>query len=107
MDEIIEGIINAEKEAENIPLDENAENSDVAEEKQPQNDYLTEPKQREFNTTQSVFAYVCWLAGYLLCRIYPVVSSPLGGFLFCVGLFATASVFLKKQGAEFGKISVI
>ncbi len=110
MDEIREGIVNAETEAGNIPCE-----SDCAVPEQQNNEgaenvadtQYAEPEERKFTLFQTVFAWVCWLSGYLLCRIFPLISSPLGGFLFVPALFAVTAVLLKKQGAVFGKMSVL
>lgn len=112
MDELREGIINEETKADNLPQENNEEQSsktvgkalsEVVTDEWLQNEQV----EREFQPIQTVFAYVCWLVGYLLCRIYPVMSSPFGGLLLIVGLFTVTAVFLKRQGATFGKMSVI
>ena len=39
-----------------------------------------------------IFAWVCLLAGYAYCRVFPVVNHPLGGALYLLGLFVVATV---------------
>lgn len=101
MDEIREGTLNSEVEpdsgAQNSSDGEGAVTAEAA----------FEALERGFTVSQTVFAWISWLAGYLLCRLYPIASSPLGGFLFVVGLFIAAAVILKKQGAAFTKMSVL
>ncbi len=115
MDEIIEGIVNAEKEAGNLP--DNQTEEQTSKDVEEINEEICEdtletpidniPVERSFNLLQTVFAWVCWVAGYLICRVYPVVVSPFGGFLFVVGLFSITAIILKKHGAVFPKISVV
>lgn len=59
---------------------------------------FTEPSPRTYSTGESVFAWVCLLAGYLFCRLVPVSSAPLGGFLFVLGLFAVTWIVLYLKG---------
>lgn len=56
---------------------------------------------RSYNTLESVFAWLCMLAGYCLCRVVPVDHAPLGGFLLIVGLFAATMIVLHLKQVVF------
>ncbi len=56
------------------------------------------PAPRAYSTAESVFAWVCLLAGYLLCRLVPVTDAPLGGFLMILGLFTVTLIVLHLKG---------
>ena len=58
-----------------------------------QNAEITKPK-REFSTLECVFAWACFVAGYIFCRAFPVSKHSLGGFLFVFALFAVSTVIL-------------
>ena len=64
-------------------------------------------KKRDYNTVEMVFAWVCILFGYLLCRVFPVTESPMGGLIFTVLLYAVSTVILKIRGAKFPAMAVI
>lgn len=55
-------------------------------------------EKRTFSTIESIFAWLCFLSGYLFCRVFPVSQSPLGGLCFLIFLFAVtiAILVLKK-----------
>ena len=101
MDEIREGTLNSGAEP-----DSDAQNSSDGEGAVTA-EAVFEASERVFSTSQTVFAWISWLAGYLLCRLYPIASSPLGGFLFVLGLLVATMIILKKQGAAFTKMSVL
>lgn len=68
----------------------------------------TPPKPpREFDGLECIFAWLCLLAGYLFCRIFPVSSTPLGGFIFIIALFMVTSVIFKIKGFKFKTMPVI
>ena len=70
--------------------------------------YVLEPvPTREFTLMESVFAWFCLLFGYLFCRVFPVVSSPLGGFLFILFVYVSTTIILKIKKVEFGVISIV
>lgn len=48
----------------------------------------------EFSHADTVFAWLCFLFGYLFCRATPVTEHPLGGFLFVCILYLTTFVIL-------------
>lgn len=54
---------------------------------------------RKFTITETVFAWLSLLFGYLFCRVFPVSDSPFGGLLFTLMLFAVgyAVVFAMKK----------
>lgn len=59
-------------------------------------------RKREYSFAEMIFAWICFFMGYLFCRVFPVVLSPLGGFLFVIALFAVTAVFLKLKKVRFG-----
>ncbi len=58
-------------------------------------------EKRTFSLTESVFAWLCYFAGYAFCRAFPVMEFPLGGFLFIVAVFTFTAIFLKIQKHKF------
>lgn len=55
------------------------------------------PAEPAFSIPQTVFAWLMLLFGYLFCRAMPVLSNPLGSFLWIAGLYICAFVILKCQ----------
>lgn len=45
---------------------------------------------RKFTVSETVFAWLSLLFGYLFCRVFPLSESPFGGFLFTHLLFVSA-----------------
>ena len=62
---------------------------------------LVKPK-REYTAAEVAFAWVCFIMGYLFCRVFPVAVSPLGGFLFVLLLFGVSLFMLLKNGVKPG-----
>lgn len=52
---------------------------------------------RQYSAHESVFAWMCMLAGYLVCRYTPVWEKPLGGFLLILFLFVSAFLALRHR----------
>ena len=65
---------------------------------QPQIIPVAPPKpkkaKRSFTVSDTVFAWLSYILGYLFCRSVHTASSPLGATLFIVILFAATGVFL-------------
>ncbi len=59
---------------------------------------FTPPAPRSYAKSESVFAWVCLLAGYLLCRLVPVTMAPLGAMLFLIGLYVVTLIVLHAKG---------
>ncbi len=59
-----------------------------------------EAVERGYSPLQTVFAWLSLLAGYLMCRVFPVTANPLGGFILLLLLYTAAAVILIKQGAK-------
>jgi len=57
---------------------------------------------REYTPMEMAFAWVCFFMGYLFCRVFPVVQSPFGGFLFVILLFGVTLFVLLKNGVKPG-----
>ena len=62
---------------------------------------------REYTGYESVFAWLCLLAGYIFCKSFPVRNNPLGGFIFILFLFIASTVILKIKGAKFKALPVV
>ncbi len=60
-----------------------------------------------FTTLEIIFAWISLAAGYLFCRVFPVATSPLGGFIFILLLFAVTVIVIKIKGASFTAIPII
>ncbi len=56
------------------------------------------PPPRSYSSIEGAYAWVCMVAGYLFCRLFPVIDAPLGGFLFILGLFAATFIVLRLKG---------
>ncbi len=53
-----------------------------------------------FSGFESIFAWLCLLFGYLLCRAFPLPDNPLGMFIVIfAALCITAAALFKKRGA--------
>ena len=57
---------------------------------------------REYAAHEVAFAWICFIMGYLFCRVFPVVVSPLGGFLFVLLLFGASLFAIVQKGARPG-----
>ena len=53
---------------------------------------------RMFSVSETIFAWLSLLFGYLFCRVFPVAESPLGGFVLTVFMFVSALVVIKIKG---------
>ncbi len=62
---------------------------------------------REYSTVEVAFAWFCFLFGYFFCRVFPVVASPLGGFLFIALIFAVTVVVLRLRGVKIGVLPAV
>lgn len=69
--------------------------------------YVIENNKRSYNTLESVFAWMCFVFGYLFCKVFPVHTSPLGGFLFVLLIFTATTIVLKAKKAKFGVMPVV
>lgn len=65
------------------------------------------PRSREFNTTECITAWLCLLAGYFFCRVFPVSTNLLGGAIFILLLFSVTTVILKIKGQQLGVLPVV
>ena len=61
----------------------------------------------KYNLTESIFAWLCIVGGFLFCRTFPVFQYTLGGFAFVVGLFIVTAIIMKINKAKFGFVPVI
>lgn len=68
---------------------------------------LPKKPKREYNAAEMVFAWLSIVFGYILCRVFPVTESPLGGLMFTVSLYLITAVILKIRGAKFTAVPVI
>lgn len=62
---------------------------------------------RTFTKSECVFAWLSLLFGYLFCRVFPVMSHPLGGFLFVVAVFLATAVIMICKGAKPGVMPIL
>lgn len=61
---------------------------------------------REYTASESVFAWISLVLGYLFCRAFPAASNPMGAFLFIVLITLVTAVILALNKAPFGLISI-
>ena len=59
---------------------------------------------REYTALESAFAWICYIAAYLFCRVYPVNESPLGGLLLTAAIYIATFVILKIKGTHFAPL---
>ena len=59
---------------------------------------------REYTAAEVAFAWVCFIMGYLFCRVFPVAVSPMGGFLFVLLIFGVSLFAVLKNGAKPGAL---
>ncbi len=62
---------------------------------------------RSFSMSESVFAWLSLLAGYIFCRVFPANSNPLGAVIFIVSLFVTTFIVLKIKGIKTGILPIL
>jgi len=62
---------------------------------------------RQYTGIESVFAWLCMLAGYLFCRAFPAGDHPMGAFLLILFLFAASTVVLKVKKIKLGALPII
>lgn len=60
---------------------------------------------RSFTNVEVVFAWFCYIAGYLFCRVVPISENPFGGFLFTIVLFVATIIVLVIKKAKFSVMS--
>ena len=72
----------------------------------PEVEALQKPA-REYSALDVAFAWICFVLGYLFCRVFPVVQSTLGGFLFVILLFGVTAFVLLKKGIKPGILPLI
>ena len=65
-----------------------------------------QPK-RVYSSAETVFAWICIIAGYLFCRAYPATINPFGTLIFTVILFCATAVIMALNNATFGVVSII
>ncbi len=74
---------------------------------QENNPYVIEDKKRSYTGIESCFAWMCFVFGYLFCKVFPVHTSPLGGFLFVLLIFTATTIVLKAKKAKLGVMPVV
>lgn len=60
-------------------------------------DPLTEEPHREYTPSDTAFAWICLIVGYVFCRSFPANENPLGAFLMILGLYGATAVVLRIQ----------
>lgn len=64
-------------------------------------------QKRIFTTAETVFAWVCIIAGYLFCRAYPATQKPFGTLIFTIFMFCVTALIMALNNASFGVVSII
>ncbi len=64
-------------------------------------------QKRIFTTAETVFAWVCIIAGYLFCRAYPATQKPFGTLIFTIFMLCVTAVIMALNNASFGVVSII
>lgn len=62
---------------------------------------------RQYNPTESVYAWICLICGYLFCRTIPVTQSPIGGLVFIFLLYIITFIILLIQKCRFRVMPII
>lgn len=60
-----------------------------------------QPEKRSHSVLECVLSWICLLAGYLFCRLFPASESPLGSLCFLWGLYLLAFIVLRLKGQKF------
>lgn len=68
---------------------------------------VVEQPQKYYTLTESIFAWLCVVAGYFFCRSFPVFRHTLGGFILVVASFIVTAVIMKIKGSGFGFVPII
>jgi len=69
---------------------------------------LPAPKEREtYSVFEILFAWLCLAAGYVFCRVFPVVLHPFGGFLFIVILLIGTVILQKCRKVRLGLMPMV
>ena len=55
---------------------------------------------RTYTTLEGFFAWFCYVIAYFFCRMFPILTKPLGGFLFILILFTVTFIVLKKKAVR-------
>lgn len=60
--------------------------------------YSDLPQNPVYSLTDTIYAWLCFLFGFLFCQASPIMEHPLGGFLLIFALYSTGFVilFIKK-----------
>ncbi len=61
---------------------------------------------RVYKTHECIFAWLCLLGAFFYCECYPILDKPLGGFIYLIFLFVSATVMLKARSVKPGILSV-
>ena len=64
------------------------------------------PSKRSFDATDSVFAWVSVILGYIFCRAFPSALKPLYSLIFIILLYAATFVILIFKRAKIGKAAL-
>jgi len=64
------------------------------------------PSKRSFDATDSVFAWVSVILGYIFCRAFPSTLKPLYSLIFIILLYAATFVILIFKKAKIGKAAL-
>ncbi len=72
----------------------------------PEEQAMTQ-RAREYTGADTLFAWMCVIAAYLFCRVFPVGEHPFGGLLFLVLLFGATLVFAAVKKVRVQPMPVI
>ena len=87
--------------SENLEMMENT----VSEENSPKNE-VTEEKY-VFSLGESVYAWVCIVAGFFFCKVGTAGNHPLGALIFLIALFGVTAIWLWRSGIKLNRASII
>ncbi len=68
---------------------------------------VQETPKPQYSGAESILAWICLLAGYFFCRLFPVTKYPLGGMIFVIALFVSTAVILHFKGFRLKTAPVI
>lgn len=60
-----------------------------------------------YTPLEAFFAWFSFFAGYIICRVFPVIIDPFGGFLLILMLFVVTAIVLKLKKAAFNSMSIL
>lgn len=69
--------------------------------------FVVEKKKREYTGTESAFAWICFIFGFMFCKAFPAHVNAFGAFLLVVFAFGSTTVVFKVKNVKMGLMPAI